>query len=77
MKNKKPLLISAVLLFTIVGIGFFFTMGGGRTMGNIDFSKINNNNFDNKGKYDYMKKSTSFQPTDKKKHSPSVLRWKN
>ena len=77
MKKKTTLIISAVLVSSLIGIGFIFLLGGGTSGTVLDFTKLNNNNFSNKGKYDYMKKNTSFQPNNKKKSSPGVLRWNN
>ncbi len=78
MENKKPsklklLILSCASLVTIIALIFVLT--NEKRVNSVNFSSLNNNNFGNKSKYDYMKKNKSFQPGDKKKHLPSVLKW--
>jgi len=75
-KNKTfKILLFSTLSILIVG-GILFATSNQKQFNNVNFSKLNNSSFGNKGKYDYMKKSKSFQPSDKKKHTPSALKWK-
>ena len=75
--NGKTKIFVLSLLSAVTVAALIFVSTNKQQFNNVSFSKLNNNNFDNKGKYDYMKKGTSFQPSDKKKHVPSVLRWNN
>ena len=75
-KNTKIKLFLATAASLIIAGGVLYTTNQ-KSMASLDFTKLNNNNFGNKSKYDYMKPNKSFQDQDKKKHIPSALKWNN